>query len=202
MPPPSLFFIFDLYRCRYTCRRLGGEIRDSLSLLSQTANIIHAHLLLSSSVRQTVEVLEKMAGCLTPSSKRDDQWLCLHDVDPAFEMFFLPLLSSYMGFCGLSCVIGPVIFSALTKKKKKKMAHKRGGTRAPLYIYEKLQRHVSSPLLPTICYQRLIKMLTNTRDPSCVWRGFLSLLFFLFGSNGCCCFSSSSCAGCGWASSK
>ena len=77
-----------------------------------------------------------------------------------------------------------------------------GGTRAPLYIYEKLQRHVSSPLLPTICYQRLIKMLTNTRDPSCVWRGFLSLLFFLFGSFGCCCFSSSSCAGCGWASSK
>ena len=34
MPPPSLFFIFDLYRCRYTCRRLGGKIRDSLSALS------------------------------------------------------------------------------------------------------------------------------------------------------------------------
>lgn len=59
-----------------------------------------------------------------------------------------------------------------------------GGTRAPLarplYINERQKGsavHVSSPLLPTICYQRLIKMLTNTRHPSCLKRIFS--FFFL-----------------------
>lgn len=62
-----------------------------------------------------------------------------------------------------------------------------GGTRAPLarplYINERQKGsavHVSSPLLPTICYQRLIKMLTNTRHPSCLKRIFSFFFLSLF----------------------
>ena len=53
-----------------------------------------------------------------------------------------------------------------------------------LFMYDQkspANDHVSSPLLPTICYQRLIKMLTNTRDPSCLKRISLILASPCFG---------------------
>lgn len=57
--------------------------------------------------------------------------------------------------------------------------HQSGGQ--PLFTYMTREilpvTRVSSPLLPTICYRRLIKMLTNTRDPSCLKR------ILVFGQN-------------------
>jgi hypothetical protein len=101
-------------------------------------------------------VLEKMAGCLTPTSDyklEDDQWLCLHDVDPAFEMFFVLffLLLLLLQVLFLFFWYGFLWFWVAHWRYG---PHKRGARhpRPSLYIYEKLLRHVCLPH----CFQRFV----------------------------------------------
>ena len=116
-----------------------------------------------------------MAGCLTPSSSEMiNDFVCMTSI-PRLKCFFFSTSSPRLFLYGF-------LWFGLPWRRRWPARGGGGPTRAPLYIYEKLLRHVSSPLLPTICYQRLIKMLTNTRDPSCVWRGFLSYIPWA-----CCC---------------
>jgi len=99
MPPPPLFY----FRCNGVESHRGRTRRGKRDSLKR-------------------QILFMRIFCYPPLDSRgvgkdggmphtfllgDDQWLCLHDVDPAFEMFFFFLLLlpgySYMGFCGLGC---------------------------------------------------------------------------------------------------
>ena len=118
----------------------------------------------------------KMAGCLTPSTKMINDFVCMTSIP---RLRFPPCVFLFFFFP----------FSLLAPCDGAEEVHK--GASAPLlslslslFMYDQkspANDHVSSPLLPTICYQRLIKMLTNTRDPSCLKRISLILASPCFG---------------------